>query len=306
MKTQQCCVLLGAFGEVILGLLLVLLSSWSMDPYPPLHFMEPFFAPVVLAVGGAFAATGCLGVVGACIASRRMLCLYAVTTLLVAAVAFLVGGLLLATVNGHGEEIIRACGMKTAAGQMFSKMATTYQASYDSMKQGLVNCRRNGRQNALGLQDCGQLGRDNEGRWYLKDPFQELFEWIEAESGCGGFCVGDIPLFAYPTKSSGVDVQAVTQSSKQKARQPCFKELVDRLEVSGDRDAAVIVGFALPLFLAVCGAMWIVCYPPPVPRKNYIHSPFESGHLLESSDEDDESDFEEQKATTRSSTYDDF
>merc|ERR1719387_1124522 len=153
MKTQQCCVLIGAFGEILLGTLLAVASTWSMDSSPVLHHMEPAFAPLALALGGAVCAVGCLGACGACCTSRPALCLYGALTLLLAVAAFVLGGALLATVNGHGEEIRRSCSMDQSTGQIYSSLAAGYQASYDSMQQALKNCRRN-RQAALGLQDC--------------------------------------------------------------------------------------------------------------------------------------------------------
>jgi hypothetical protein len=290
----------------MLGALLALVALRFMDPSVPLHLMEPAFEPAILILGGALCAVGLVGVCGACLASRPTLCAYGVSTLLVAITAFIASGILLATVNGHGEEIASSCALQGSTGQMWSKIATKYQASYDSMRQALVNCRKNGRPTALGLQDCGQLGKDSAGNWYLEDPLQPLFQWIERASGCGGFCVGDLPLFAYPAKPGG-DPSAVDQSTKQKRRNPCYQQLVDRLEATGDQSAGMVIALAVPLLFAVCGALWIVCYPPPRSRKGYVHpevhSPYgrgESGHLLYggpsetyNSDEEEEDDYAE-------------
>ncbi len=36
----------------------------------------------------------------------------------------------------------------------------------------------------------------------------------------------------------------------------------------------MIIAFGLPILFSVCGACWIVCYPPPLARKGYVHTPY--------------------------------
>eukprot|EP00747_Dinoflagellata_sp_TGD_P162926 gnl/TRDRNA2_/TRDRNA2_181087_c0_seq1.p1 gnl/TRDRNA2_/TRDRNA2_181087_c0~~gnl/TRDRNA2_/TRDRNA2_181087_c0_seq1.p1 ORF type:complete len:313 (-),score=55.67 gnl/TRDRNA2_/TRDRNA2_181087_c0_seq1:20-958(-) len=280
MKTQQCCVLSGALGTTLLGASLVVVSQCSLATNILLRFLEPQFAPAVLALGAAASTAGFVGAVGAGLASRIALGIYGVLTLLIAVTGFVIGGLLLALANGHGEEISRHCMMDQQTGQTWSQLTSEYQSSYDSMKEALLNCRRNGNPSALSLEDCGQLARDSKGRWFAEDKHRFLFAWIEEQSGCGGFCAGDLALFGFAEQAGGI----VDQSNKQSRRKPCFNEVVQRLEADGDRSAGLIVGLSAPLFFAVCGALWIVCYPPPKSRKGYVHAPHhdsgESGRLL--------------------------
>lgn len=268
MKTQQCCVLFGAFCTLGIGISLAVISKRLMELDPVLRDVDPEFAPWVLALGFTACASGGLGTVGAGCSSRNLLCAYGAGELLVTACGLLLGGTLLATVNEHGEEIARSCVVDRHAGQPWSDLTMQYQASYDSMKEALENCRRNGRPNALGLEDCGQLGRDNSGAWFEEDRYRNLFEWLESRRGCGGFCTGDLPLFGWSSKADG---SSVDQSSKETSRQPCFDPLVGELESRGDWSAVLVLSLSAPLILAVCGSLWIVCYPPPRARKGYVH-----------------------------------
>lgn len=268
MKTQQCCVLVGAVCSLGVGTCLALISKRIMEPDPVLRDVDPQFAPWVLALGLAALASGVLGLVGAGCSSRGLLCAYGVGELLVTVFGLLLGGTLLATVNEHGEEMARSCAVSRHAGQPWSDLTMQYQASYDSMKEALENCRRNGRQNALGLEDCGQLGRDNSGAWFEENTYRNLFEWLESRRGCGGFCTGDLPLFGWSSRADG---STVDQSSKETSLNPCFNALVGELESRGDWSAILVLSLSAPLILAVCGSLWIVCYPPPRARKGYVH-----------------------------------
>jgi len=126
---------------------------------------------------------------------------------------------------------------------------------------------------ALRLQDCGQLAKDNEGSWWNDDTYMPLFYYIEAVSGCGGMCTGDIPLFGFP-ENPVTQKPVVDQTNKELLRHPCFHELANLLESNGDKVSASIIAFGLPILFSVCGACWIVCYPPPLARKGYIHPPY--------------------------------
>jgi len=162
------------------------------------------------------------------------------------------------------------------------------------MKQALGNCRRNGRPSALGLQDCGQLGKDDAGRWFEEDPYLELVAWLEQQSGCAGFCQGDPPLFAFPALPGGA---AVDQSSKRHPREPCVQRLANELRARGSLAGGLTLLLSAPLLFGVCGASWIVCYPPPRRRKGYVepHSDDEgpeSNRLLYESDGDEQDVFD--------------
>jgi len=272
MKLQQCFVLLSAVLTSLMGLLLVLVAKGLMETDIVLMHTEPRFVPAVLAIGGVACTAGCLGMLGACCSSRSSLCLYAVVTLAAAICGTIVGGVLLATVNSQGEELKRSCmSMTEDVHQTSSGMTQQYQDSYDSMLQGLANCRQNDRPDALGLQDCAQLGKDDDGRWYAEDSFSDLFLWLEDQFGCAGFCKADLPLFAFPARSGSGKGPPVDQSSKLRRRPPCFRSFAGELEGRGSRAAGLTMALSLPLVMAVFLASWIVCYPPPKTRKNYVH-----------------------------------
>jgi hypothetical protein len=169
--------------------------------------------------------------------------------------------------NMHSVDINQSCKLFDQAGQSDSALGKRYQASYDSMKQALQNCRSNGRPAALGLLDCGQLGRDNDGKWFQEDPQMEMLSWIEGFSGCGGFCASDLPLFGFPEKPSG---KIADQSTKMKRRAPCYTSVVGELQVRGSTRGAFISFLCLPLLASVIGAGWILCYPPPRMREDYM------------------------------------
>jgi len=122
-------------------------------------------------------------------------------------------------------------------------------------------------------QDCGQLAKDNQGNWWNDDKYMPLFYYIEAVSGCGGMCTGDVPLFGFP-ENPATQKPVVDQTNKELLRHPCFHELANLLESNGDSVSASIIAFGLPILFSVCGACWIVCYPPPLARKGYVHSPY--------------------------------
>lgn len=284
MKIQQCTVLLSAVLASLLGLSLVLVAKAFMEPDIVLTHTEPRFVPAVLAIGSASLAAGCLGMLGACCSSRSFLCLFAIVSLAASACGTLVGGVLLATVNTQGEELKRSClAMTDDVHETSSGMTQHFQSSYDSMLQGLKNCRQNDRPDALGLRDCGLLAKDDEGRWFADDPNADLFSWLEDQFGCAGFCKPDLPLFAFPLQSSAGRGPPVDQSSKLRRRTPCAHPFAGELEFRGSRAAGLTLLFSLPLVAAVFLASWIVCYPPPKTRKNYVHqSSQDSGDEAES------------------------
>lgn len=275
MKTQQCCVFTSAIATILLGVVLVSASKFLLEPDLVLRHLEPFFAPAVLGLGIAVCFIGLLGSVGACCSSRLILVAYGIGDLIAAIVGVALGGSLLFTATMRSADIQQSCALQKQAGQSSSALGKQYQASYESMKQALQNCRRNGRPAALGLQDCGQLGRDNYGHWFETDRQRELFAWVEGLSGCGGFCTGDLPLFAFPAMPGG---PVVDQSSKLKRRMPCYAKLASELQVRGSMKGLIIMVLALPLLIAVCGVLWIVCNPPPVARKDYL-SPSEADRM---------------------------
>merc|ERR1719428_550073 len=258
---------------LILGILTIVISARQISTDEVLNDIEPAFAGLVTGIGVSIALVGLLGVIGSIVASRTALCVYGVLALVVATVTVVAGGTFLATVNGHGEEINHACMLDRKTGQLWSKFANKFQNSYDSMKQALQNCRRNGRMEALRLQDCGQLGKADDGSWWNDDKYMPLFYYIEARSGCGGMCTGDIPLFGFP-ENLVTGKPVVDQTNKELLRHPCFHELANLLEGNGDKVSASIIAFGLPILFSVCGACWIVCYPPPLARKGYVHSPY--------------------------------
>jgi len=280
MRKQQCCVLTGTLCTILVGIGLILLSLCLMYPDMMLSFVEPTFARIVLFLGVSACIIGFVGALGTCCSSRITLFIFGITTLVLSLAGIVVGFALLAAANSHGEEVRRSCTVNHQVHSTWSELTRSYQQSYDSMKQALLNCRQNGRPLALGLSDCGQLGRDNQGAWFAENQHKDLFIWLEKRSGCGGFCSGGIPLFAYPAVPEGAHVD---QATKQKTRQACFKLFSDELEVRGDRAALLTILLSAPLLFAVCGALWIVCYPPPRARKDYIHAP-----LGDSDDDDDD------------------
>mmetsp|Transcript_95675 Transcript_95675/g.205273 ORF Transcript_95675/g.205273 Transcript_95675/m.205273 type:complete len:304 (+) Transcript_95675:163-1074(+) len=269
MKTQQCLVLVSALVTVALGLLLVLIAKSLMAPDVLLRSAEPGFARAVLNLGAMACAVGGLGALGACASSRIALCLYGVCALATAVAGVVVGGSLLAAVNVHGEEINQACMVSQHHQQTGSELTNRYQLSYGSMKEALVNCRRNARPSAVGLQDCGQLGKDSQGVWFEEDPQRDVFAWLEEISGCGGFCLNDVALFGFPAVPGG---PAVGQAGKRLPRVACFRRFTSELQARGDRAAALVLLLSLPLLFSVCGATWIICYPPPRTRQGYTHA----------------------------------
>lgn len=266
MKTQQCCVLTGAIGTILVGLAQVSVSRLLLNADVVLRHLESSFAPVLFALGVFLCMSGILGICGSCLSSRLTLGIYGLVSLLAAIVGLVLGGALLFAANMHSVDIQQTCNLFHMSGQDSSSLGRQYQASYDSMKQALQNCRRNGRSGALGLQDCGQLGRDNSGRWFQEDPQMEVLLWTERLSGCGGFCTSDLPLFGFPAGAQPID-----QSSKLKQRSPCYKAVARELQVRGSMKGALITLLSLPLLAAVGGALWILCYPPPRLRKDYLH-----------------------------------
>lgn len=267
MKTQQFCVLTGALATILLGIALVSLSWLSLDGDLVLRHLEPSFSPVVWWLGVFVCLIGLVGAVGSCLSSRLTLGIYGTCDLLLAIMGLVVGGVLIFTANMHGADIEQSCTLFQQAGQSSSALGKQYQASYDSMKQALQNCRRNGRPAALGLQDCGRLGRDVDGNWFQEDLQQELLSWTELISGCGGFCTDDLPLFGFPASGG----KAIDQASKTRSRSACYKALTGELRMRGSLKGAFIMTLSLPLLVTFCCSAWIVCQPPPRARKDYLH-----------------------------------
>lgn len=289
MKTQQCFVLLGSLSTLILGCGLVIVAESLIDADVVLRHTEPGFARTVFWLGIGACVAGSVGTLGACLSSRPALCLYGVSAFAIAVIGVIVGGLLLAVANMHAEEIPRSCTLPASAIERKNAKSQQYQRSYDSMEQALRNCRRNGRPSALGLQDCGQLGKDDAGRWFEEDPHLELVAWLEQQGGCSGFCQGDLPLFAFPAQSGGA---LVDQSSKRHPRDPCINQFANQLRARGSLAGGIVFLLSAPLLFGVCGASWIVCYPPPRRRKGYVEprsddEGLESNRLLDDSDGDD-------------------
>lgn len=281
MKQQQCCVFTNALIVVVLGLVMVLLSCFLIQPSLIIRNFEPFFAPAVKGLGATLCVIGLVGVYGACSSSRTGLVAFGICSIVAVVVGATIGIALVLLSNVHGVDLKQACSLKTQTGHTSSRFVEPYQVSYDSMKEALENCRRNGKPDALGLEDCGHLGRDSAGKWFEEDPRRDLFAWIEERSGCGGLCSGDLPLFAFPASPGGA---AVDQSSKRNLRSPCFDPLAGELQLQGSGLGSVMVILSLPLLMAVCTAFWIVCSPPPRTRKDYMHAPqeeMESDRLLE-------------------------
>lgn len=278
MKTQQCCVLASALGTIIVGIALVSVSRFLLSADVVLRNLEPSFGPAVFALGVSVCFIGAIGTCGSCLSSRIALSVYGLGDLLTALAGLVLGGSLLFMANMHSIDIVQSCSLFQQSGQSSSALGKQYQESYDKMKQALQNCRRNGRAGALGLQDCGRLGRDNNGNWYQQDPRREMLSWIEAFSGCGGFCAGDMPLFGFPAPGG----QATDQSSKTSLRDPCYKSLAGELQVRGSANGVIITVLSLPLVVAVCGAAWTLCYPPLRARKDYFHP----ADFLRTSDDD--------------------
>jgi len=274
MKTQQCCVLTGALATIPLGSALVSVSWLLLDTDVVLRHLEPSFAPAVFWLGILMCLNGLLGALGSCLSRRSALGIYGIFDLLLGIVGLVLGGVLVFKANMHGADIEQSCALFQQAGQSSSALGKQYQASYDSMKQALQNCRRNGRPGALGLQECGRLGRDLDGHWFQEDPQQELLSWTELVSGCGGFCAGDLPLFGFPAPGG----TAINQASKTRSRSPCFKRLAGELRTRGSLKGAIIMALTLPLLVAFCCSMWIICHPPPRARKDYLH-PSENDEL---------------------------
>merc|ERR1712232_697718 len=123
-----------------------------------------------------------------------------------------------------------------------------------------------------GLADCGRLGKDDRGRWFEEVPEKALTAWVEKQYGCGGVCVSDLALFAFPHVPGGAPVD---QSSKLKVREPCYTGFAHELEVQGDLAALLLFAASVPHLVAMCSALWIVCHPPPRQRDEYV---LPSGH----------------------------
>mmetsp|Transcript_145279 Transcript_145279/g.253552 ORF Transcript_145279/g.253552 Transcript_145279/m.253552 type:complete len:317 (-) Transcript_145279:160-1110(-) len=281
MKQQQCCVFTNALVVVVLGLVLVLLSCLMIESSLIIRNFEPFFAPSVKGLGAILCIVGLVGVYGACSSSRTGLVLFGICSFSAVIAGITIGVALVLLANVHVVDLKQACSLEKQTGHASSKLVKPYQVSYDSMKEALENCRRNGKPDALGLEDCGHLARDSTGRWFEEDPRRDLFAWIEERSGCGGLCSGDLPLFAFPASPGG---PVVDQSSKESPRSPCFDPLAGELLVQGSGMGSVMIILSLPLLIAVCTAFWIVCSPPPRTRKDYMHAPqddIETDRLLE-------------------------
>jgi len=280
MKTQQCCVLTGALATLLLGSALVSVSSLLLDADVVLRNLESSFITSIFWLGVFVSIIGLFGSLGSCLSSRPTLAIYGICDFLFAIVGLVLGVVLVFKANMHGADIQRSCTLFQQTGQSSSALGKQYQGSYDSMKQALQNCRRNGRPAALGLQDCGRLGRDLDGHWFQEDPQRELLSWTELVSGCGGFCAGDIPLFGFPAPGG----KAIDQASKLRSRSPCYKTLAGELQARGSAKGAFIIVLSLPLVLASFCSAWIVCHPPPRARKDYLHpseiDPLESDRLL--------------------------
>jgi hypothetical protein len=267
MKTQQCCVLTSAIGTILIGIAMVLVSRFLLDADVVIRHLEPTFIDAILILGVSAFLVGILGACGACFSSPLALGVYGFADLFIALAGLIIGFVLLFTSNMHSIDIKQACELVRQAGSSSSALAKQYQMSYDSMKEALMNCRQNGRPDALGLQDCGQLGRDSSGRWFHEDPQRELFGWAERLSGCGGFCTGDLPLFGLPASPNG----KVDQSTKTNQRSPCYRWIANELQVRGSTKSVLIILLASPLLVAVCGALWIICHPPPRARKDVTY-----------------------------------
>jgi len=280
MKKQQCCVLISSIGTIVTGAALVAVGRLVLASDVILRTLEPSFPAAVLSLGVFVFLVGLCGVVGSLLSSRLALTLYGVSLLVGAMLGLGFGGSLMFAANMHAVDIKQSCTLYQQAGQSSSDIGRQYQASYESMKQALQNCRRNGRSGALGLRDCGQLGRDSTGNWFQQDPRQDLLSWVENFSGCGGFCGSDVPLFGFPVPGG----RTVDQVSKIKLRDACYATVASELQVRGSTKGAMICALSLPLFMAVCGAAWIICYPPPQSRKDYLHpsdvNDLESDRLL--------------------------
>lgn len=267
MKTQQCCVLAGALATISLGSALVSVSWLLLDADVVLRHLEPSFSPAIFWLGVLVCLIGLLGGIGTCLSSRPLLGIYGISDFVAGVTGVVIGGVLIFTANMHGSDIEQSCALFRQTGHGSSALGKQYQASYDSMKQALQNCRRHGRPGALGLQDCGRLARDFDGHWFQEDPQRELFSWTELASGCGGFCSGDLPLFGFPAPG-GV---ATDQASKMKSRSPCYKRLTSELRARGSLKGTLVIVLSIPLLVAFCCSMWIVCHPPPHARKDYLH-----------------------------------
>lgn len=267
MKTQQCCVLTGALATTLLGSALVAVNWLLIDGDVVLRNLEPRFSPWIFWVGVFVCTFGLLGSIGSCLSSRPALAIYGICDLVLGIIGLVLGGVLMFTANMHAADIRQSCTLFRQTGLSSLPLGKQYQASYDSMKQALQNCRRNGRAAALGLQDCGRLGRDLNGHWFQEDSQRELLSWTELVSGCGGFCAGDIPLFSFPAPGG----KAIDQASKLKSRSPCYKALAGELQARGSLKGAFIVVLSLPLVVASFCPAWIIFHPPPRARKDYLH-----------------------------------
>lgn len=267
MKTQQCCVLSGALVTILSGSALVSVNWLLIDGDVVLRNVEPRFSPWIFWIGVFVCTTGLLGSVGSCLSSRPALAIYGICDLIFGIIGLVLGAVLMFTANMHAADIRQSCTLFRQTGLGSTSLGKQYQTSYESMKQALQNCRRNGRAAALGLEDCGRLGRDLNGNWFREDPQRELLSWSEVVSGCGGFCVGDIPLFGFPAPG-GV---AINQASKMTSREPCYKTLAGELQARGSLKGASIVALSLPLVVASFCSAWIIFHPPPRARKDYLH-----------------------------------
>jgi len=266
MKAQHCCVVVSASGGLLSGLGLIVTARRLFAADLVLRSMEPHFAPMVLMLGVVGCASACLGWAGACFTNRLALCVHCVCTSFFSIGGFLLSADLLAKASSCAKELGDSCVEYAGAPAVWSAQTRSLQRSYNSMAQALENCRRNGRPAALGLFGCGQLARDNDGRWFMEDPWRELFFHLEQQGGCGGFCTGDLPLFALPQPGSSTPVD---QSSKRHVRAPCFQFLAETLQASASRAALLTVLLSSPVLLALCGVVYSICLPPPRRRPDH-------------------------------------
>jgi len=188
--------------------------------------------------------------------------------------SIITGILIIVSTNTLSNNFTEACDFDKRTGNFNQGYTATVQASYDSLKNCLLNCRRNGLPEAIGLFDCGKLGRDDAGNLWTMIEYRDLFDWAERKGGCGGFCMKDLPLFGY----SNLDGFQMTQAMKGMNRKPCYEWIVRQLVIRGGIGGVVLITLALPSIATIIITLWTICSPPPIRRKTYefeMHYPTE-------------------------------
>mmetsp|Transcript_21490 Transcript_21490/g.47202 ORF Transcript_21490/g.47202 Transcript_21490/m.47202 type:complete len:300 (-) Transcript_21490:47-946(-) len=264
MKPQRAFVFVSAAITAATGVAAVIAGRQASNDLI-MSAVEPTMASTVVFLGLATICAGVVGLCGGCSESRCGVLFFPSCTLLIGVACIIGGGIVLSQANGDGGSIEEACWTRQKTGDLQFQKARTLQDDFDSLQTALANCRKS-RPEVLSLRDCGQLAKDDAGIWYKDRPRKALVEWLEEKFSCGGFCAADTAVFGYPWQQPRNGSTAVTQSNKNTPRDPCFTFLAQELAKRGSKLGGLLMVLQALVIVSVCGALWLVCSPPPSVR----------------------------------------